>query len=88
MSLRRPGLRHDEDELFTATPNENVDPAHRLADAIGKETQNGIAGSMTEPIVHRLEVVEIHVEEADVSTCSPCPLHFLDDARRARDGRL
>src|SRR5262249_31837188 len=65
--LRSIGRRHDEDELLTAAPNEHVDAANGLANAIREHSEHDIPDRMAEAVVQGLEVVEVHVQKAEVT---------------------
>src|SRR4029453_19423709 len=56
--LRR--VHEDDRELVTAVPRHDAEAARMLHEELGDVTQRLIAGSMAEPVVDLLEVIEAH----------------------------
>src|SRR6185295_6987249 len=59
------------DKLVTSKSSNNVRIPNGLAQDLGDFLQRGIANLMPAPVVDRLEVVQIHVDENAVSRTLP-----------------
>ena len=55
-----PDIAQHDREFLAAEPPEQVRRADRLARTLGENLKHAVANGMTEPVIDRLEVVEVH----------------------------
>ena len=63
----RVGLGKQGDELVAAVAGGRVDPADALGDDLADAAQHPVALEVAEPVVDRLELVEIHHQQAEAA---------------------
>src|SRR5207237_1344981 len=60
-------LRHDHGELVAADATGDVGRAYDVPDALRGVGEHGVAGQMPDPVVDRLEVVEVEDDQRELS---------------------
>ena len=70
------GLRQQDDELLAALAERQVDLPDDRADPPRELGQHRVAGPMAEPVVHRLEPVQVEGEHAERPAEAAGPLHL------------
>ncbi len=63
----RVGLGQEHDELVAAIAGRGVDLPNAVGDHLADAAQDAVAMVMAEPVVDRLEVVEVHHQQAEAA---------------------
>ena len=71
------GLGQNDDKFFASQPREQIDRTQTGFANRRKILQNGIAGLMPVRVVDRLEMIDVHRNEAGAAIESFRPLHFF-----------
>ena len=69
----RIGLGQEHDELVAAVARGGIDLAHAPADHLADRPQDAVAVEVSEPVVDRLELVEIHHQQAEPASGPGAP---------------
>ena len=86
------GAIHPQRKLVAAQPCDEIARPHGLAQDVGGAHQNLVTRLVAQPVVHRLEVVEIGEQQRSrlILTIEPVDVagHLLDNRRRVAAGKF
>ena len=67
VGVGEPTTREDDRELVAAHPAGDVGRADDVADPLGRLREHGVAGEVPDPVVDRLEVVEVEDDQREAA---------------------